>query len=129
MLFSCSEKTSDSIKPSTSLIDLDTITLGHSMKGWEIYSWQSGSTWNYSILMGTNRAKSYNEVVTNKIVVSGVDSLKKLLDKLPVNEYVTWFSKIAGQTSSGSLSLPDSQTVNEITAYCAQKQLVFHVSD
>ena len=43
--------------------------------------------------MGTNRVKSYEEVLTNKIFVFGKDSLKMLLDKFPQNEYIFWVAK------------------------------------
>ena len=75
---------------------LDTISFSHSMKGWELYSWPSESDWNYSILIGTNRNKTYQEVTTNKISVVGKDSLKILLDKFPANEQIFWIGKPSG---------------------------------
>ncbi|HAH24494.1 MAG TPA: hypothetical protein DCL77_12210 [Prolixibacteraceae bacterium] len=102
---------------------LDTVTFSPSMKGWELYSWPHGSDWNYSILMGTNRAKTYQEVVANTIAVVGKDSLKMLLDKFPAKEEILWIGKHAGDDWV-NLSLPDANTVNEIKNYCQQKDLV-----
>jgi hypothetical protein len=103
------------------------------MKGWELYSWPNGNDWNYSILVGTNRTKSYNEVTTNKIVVCGKDSLKMLLDKLPENEYIFWIGeewlKSCWGNDYGDLSLPDNKTINEIKTYCEGKKLVLGISD
>jgi hypothetical protein len=104
---------------------LDTISFAHSMKGWELYSWPHGSHWNYSIMMGTNRAKTYTEVITNKIAVIGKDSLKMLLNKFPAKEEIFWIGKHGGD--EWNLSLPDTNTISEIKNYCVQKELVLNV--
>jgi hypothetical protein len=127
----CSKEKNQEPDP-VKLINLDTLSFSHSMKGWELYSWPNGNDWNYSILAGTNRLKTYDEVITNKIVVFGVDSLKMLLDKLPVNEEIFWISEgwlesIWG-SGYGNLSLPDNNTINEIKNYCSQKELVLSIS-
>ncbi|HEY3371458.1 MAG TPA: hypothetical protein VGK10_11450 [Prolixibacteraceae bacterium] len=105
---------------------LDTITFAPSMKGWELYSWPNASDWNYSILMGTNREKTYQEVVTNKITVIGKDSLKMLLDKFPAKEQIMWIGKHSGDEWV-NISLPDDNTINEIKNYCIQKELTLSV--
>lgn len=105
---------------------LDNISFTHSMKGWELYSWPSESDWNYSILIGTNRNKTYQEVITNKISVVGKDSLKIMLDKFPANEEIVWIWKPSGD-DWGNISLPDDPTINEIKDYCTQKKLVITV--
>jgi hypothetical protein len=113
-------------------INLDSISFQHSMKGWELYSWPNGKDWNYSILIGTNRIKSYEEVTTNQIIVFGKDSLKMLLARIPENEYIFWVGKEwlgkSWGSNFGTLSLPDNKTVNEIKEYCIQKKLVLSVS-
>lgn len=105
---------------------LDTISFSHSMKGWELYSYPNGSDWNYSILMGTNRAKTYQEVITNKIAVVGKDSLKMLLNKFPAKEEIFWIGKRSGD-GWDNLSFPNIGTINEIKDYCQQKELVLNV--
>lgn len=105
---------------------LDAISFLHSMKGWELYSWPNGNDWNYSILVGTNRAKTYSEVVTNKVAVIGKDSLKMLLDKFPASEEIFWTGKRSGD-GWVNLSFPESKTVDEIKNYCIQKNLVLTV--
>ena len=112
---------------------LDTLSFSHSMKGWELYSWPSGNDWKYSILIGTNRLKTFQEVTTNKIAVIGKDSLKMLIDKFPAKENIFWISeswlnKIWGD-NYGNLSLPESTTVSEIKNYCNQKKLEIIVSE
>lgn len=105
---------------------LDTISISPSMKGWELYSWPTESDWKYSILIGTNRNKTYQEVLANKISVVGKDSLKRLLDKFPANEQIFWSRKPFGD-DWGNISLPDDNTINEIKDYCTQKKLVLTV--
>jgi hypothetical protein len=128
----CSKETDQKIQP-VKKISLDTLTFDHSMKGWELYSWPNGNDWNYSILVGTNRIKTYEEVTTNQIIVLGKDSLKILLDKFPENENIFWVSKgwleNCWNTDYGNLSLPDDKTVNEIKDYCIQKKLVLSISE
>jgi hypothetical protein len=128
----CSKGNNDEIKP-VDLINLDTISFSHSMKGWELYSWPNGNNWNYSILIGTNRTKTYDEVTTNKIIVAGKDSLKMLLDKFPENEYIFWIGKgwleSCWDGNYGNLSLPDNKTINEIKEYCTSRKLVLGITD
>jgi hypothetical protein len=106
---------------------LDTLSFSHSMKGWELYSWPNGNDWNYSILIGTNRLKSYNEVTANKIVIVGKDSLKMLLVKIPIKDEILWVGKgwleSAWHDNYGNLSLPDTNTIDEIKNYCSRKEL------
>lgn len=106
---------------------LDTITFTRSMKGWELYSWPKGNDFIYSILMGTNRSKTYDEVITNKIAVTGKDSLKMLLDKFPSKEEIFWRGKGTGDWAN--LSFPDQNTIKEIKNYCQQKELNLQVME
>lgn len=110
---------------------LDSISFQHSMKGWEMYSWQKDLDWNYSVLAGTNRLKTLDEVTNNKIIVKGKDALKKLLGKMPEKEEIFWVGKgwagISWTNSSLNLALPDIQTVNEIKDFCIQKKLVLNI--
>jgi hypothetical protein len=59
---------------------------GHSMKGWEIYSWQEPSgDWLYALVIGTNRLKGEVEIrsaaVTEQV-------LRRQLEELPARESV-----------------------------------------
>jgi hypothetical protein len=114
-------------------INIDTISFPHSMKGWDLYSWPNGNDWNYSILIGTNRLKTYHEVISNDLVVSGKDSLKLLLDKIPPGEEICWIGehwleRVWGK-DYGYLSLPDRTTIAEIEAYCNTKELILSICD
>jgi hypothetical protein len=123
---SCNKNNAVVEKSTTSF--LDTLTFSHSMKGWELYSWQNGNDWSYSVLMGTNRGKSYTEITTNKILVTGKSSLKMLLAKLPSGEDILWRGKGWLSNDLTTVSLPDDNTINEIQEFCTQKGLGLHVS-
>ena len=114
-------------------INLDSISFSHSMKGWELYSWPNGNDWNYSILMGTNRTKSYLEVTTNRLVVCGTDSLKMLLNKFPAGEYLFWAGKgwlgNSWSDNFGNLALPENATKLEIENYCIQRKIVLYIAN
>ena len=128
----CSKEVDQEIKP-VAKINLDTLTFSHSVKGWELYSRPDGDDWNYAFLIGTNRLKTYEEVTANPIIVTGLDSLKMLLDKFPEKEEILligegWLERCWGG-SYANLSMPGEVTVNEIMAYCIQKKLVLSISE
>lgn len=105
---------------------LDTLSFSHSMKGWELYSWPNGNEWNYSVLKGTNRGKSYSEITTNKILVVGKSPLKTLLAKLPANEEIFWRGK-GWLENTETVSLPDENTISELQEFCSLKSLSLHI--
>jgi hypothetical protein len=92
------------------------------MKGWELYSWSEGTNWKFSVLVGTNRGKSLTEVLTAKYKVTGLDSLKILLNQLPTGEFVSWHDRV-GQDDSGRVKIPDAASVNEVKSYCQSRKL------
>ena len=110
--------------------------LPDSMKGYELYSWQTGSDWNFTLITGTNRTKSFDEIIAPgnslgadglvKISVNGVEDLKKVLQRLPKGESILWGGMDLGsQVMAGMvyLTFPPQQLINEVTAYCASLQL------
>jgi hypothetical protein len=131
ILFNCSKST-DNEYPPLKKLNLDTLTLEHSLKGWELYSWQNGNDYNYSLLIGTNRLKTYEEVISNEITVYGIDSFKLLLAKLSEGEYIFWVGKSwlssIWKENYKNLGLPDEKTVNEIKSYCIQRKLQLIIS-
>ncbi|MFN2242169.1 MAG: hypothetical protein ACK2U2_07775 [Anaerolineae bacterium] len=109
--------------------------LPHSAKGYELYSWpiQDGQQWQYVLITGTNRLKTYEEIVPAenltsesgwvRISATGTEELESLLGQLPPGESVTW---IGGdwleQTGSlrGTIRLPDQDVIDEIERHCRQ---------
>jgi hypothetical protein len=53
-------------------------------KGWVLFSWQTSRGWYFSLLPGTNRAKSWVEV--NLAKVQGWDALRNKLRNLQAGE-------------------------------------------
>src|SRR5437660_328002 len=60
----------------------------HSMKGWELYSWRADGHWYFSLVAGTNREKSIEEITGAKI--DGVAQLERKLTLLQVGEELAW---------------------------------------
>jgi hypothetical protein len=131
VLSSCSKADKDTQSPDTSYFD--TLQVPHSVKGWELYSWPAGNNWYYSILVGTDRIKTLQEVTTDTqtelllIQVSGIDSLKAVLARFPENEEVLWIGKgwvkkIWG-AEFGNLQLPPQTVVDQVVDYCADKKI------
>lgn len=107
-----------------------------SMKGWELYSWlqkeQGCNDWNYAILPGTSRLKSYNEVTSDTVLlkVIGNEQLKLLLNKFPTNENIFWVGEKWLAQSWGlsnisyqNLKLPASVTTVAIKQHALLLQL------
>ena len=61
-----------------------------SIKGYELYSWKINGHWYYSLLPGTNRTKSYEEITSPGLVKKDASGLKAELQKLPKGEEVFW---------------------------------------
>lgn len=67
--------------------------LSHSVKGYELYSWSQDGQWHFTLITGTDRNKTLEEIVSGedfisetgwvKIHVVGIDDIKAVLSKLP----------------------------------------------
>ncbi|MFA5309461.1 MAG: hypothetical protein WC370_08280 [Dehalococcoidales bacterium] len=76
--------------------------LPHAMKGYELYSWQEGADWHFTLITGTNRNKTLDEIISGESVegedgwvnihVTGVDAIKNVLKRVPSGEFVSWSS-------------------------------------
>jgi hypothetical protein len=97
------------------------IPASRSMKGYELYSWQDGGSWQFSLLVGTNRNKTIAEVTAPATRLAGVEALKNQLKQLAPGEWVI-VSTVPG------LSLPPEPIVADIRAYCAERSLQFSVA-
>ncbi|MBN1658023.1 MAG: hypothetical protein JXA93_06450 [Anaerolineae bacterium] len=103
--------------------------LPHSMKGYELYSWQAGEGWRFTLITGTNRSKRYDEIVGTSNVVTGTERIRAsvegrenltvVLERLPAGEAVTWRSgRWLEGTQGAAILLPDRVLVEEIEATC-----------
>lgn len=114
-------------------IDFDTLHLERSMKGWELYSWEGDRTWNYALTPGTNRIKSYGEVVSSPLRVAGLNDLEKLLAGLPQGEEVIWIEeewlKHIWEAPYYDLALPPDSLVTRVRLYSETIGIYLWVSD
>lgn len=114
----------------------------HSMKGYELYSWQEGQEWHFTLITGTNRLKSYQEIVSAenvvtetgwaKLSVQGTDDLGTVLNRLPEGETVTWKSGrgLEGIGAPGrTLRLPGTQLIEEVNRYCRRSGVRLQVAN
>ena len=62
----------------------------HSVKGYELYSWKLKGHWHYSLLVGRNRAKTYDEIISKNAERIGSEALEAELKKIPRGEEVVW---------------------------------------
>lgn len=97
--------------------------LPHSMKGYELYSWKSRGEWQFSLVIGTNRLKTFSEVSSSKIRVRGVRALERMLNQLAKGEDLTWSAGMVPRTV-----LPPGQIVDEVKSYCEKRGIVLRVN-
>ena len=117
--------------------------LPHSGKGYELYSWpaEEKNEWQFTLITGTNRLKTYKEIVSAedivseggwvKVSVTGTEDLKTLLGQLPTGESVTWNSRAWLEqvgVPAGSIRLPDKDIVSEIESYCRRLGLALTIA-
>ena len=88
-------------------------TVPLSMKGYELYSWYEGTGWSYSLVVGTNRVKTFAEIAAPEVRLGGFEALKEKLATLSDGEQVLWSAgRVPGTT------LPSAQTVDDLRAIC-----------
>jgi hypothetical protein len=104
----------------------DVKSLPGSMKGYELYSWHAGDGWHYTLITGTNRNKSIEEITSGESFISetgwvnihckGEDALKTALSKVPPGEWISWFN--GSFISDGSiLAFPPQEIMDHIKDY------------
>ena len=113
--------------------------LPQSMKGYELYSWLQNDQWNYTLITGTNRDKTAEEIVTAgysvntdgwvNIHVIGLIALEQLISLLPAGEFVTWLSgpRSDDPQYAVNFALPSADDVAAIKTYADQHSLNLNV--
>ena len=92
-----------------------------SMKGYELYSWQDDGQWKFSLLIGTNREKTLEEIKSTDVVLSGVDALTSTLGKIPAGQYITWSLR-------ETLSFPPDDIRSQVEQVCKDKGLILNIA-
>jgi hypothetical protein len=96
-------------------------------KGMELYSWQKESgEWQYSILVGTNRNKTVEEITSAPLDVQGV---KDAIARMAVGESLFWTNNVYDTSSSQSVnwSFPPDAVVNELKEFAREKQVDLYI--
>jgi hypothetical protein len=89
---------------------------GNSMKGYELYSWQETGEWYFSVLVGTNREKTLEEIQAPGAALKGLDALQPVLKKIPAGQYVTWLAR-------DELAFPPDEMVRQVEKICKDQGL------
>lgn len=92
--------------------------LPESMKGYELYSWEENGQWRFSLLVGTNREKTIDEIKSADTVLPDVDALTSTLEKIPSGQFITWSSR-------ETLSFPPDDMIQQIEQTCKDAGLIF----
>ena len=114
-----------------SITDVD--ILPKSMKGYELYSWLEDGEWHFTLITGTNRNKTLEEIISKenyisetgwvKVQVTGVDAINDVLNRLPQDESVFWCEGMRlGQTPEANnyMQLPPDEITVEIKEHAEQ---------
>lgn len=114
--------------------------LPHSMKGYELYAWQQGADWYFTLFTGTNRSKAFEEIIAPenqidpdgliKITVAGVEQIQAVIALLPEDEVLTWGGMdLSGQVPSGTvyLTFPPQEIIDKIQETCKENQVSLQI--
>ncbi len=96
-------------------------------KGMELYSWQNeNGEWQYSILIGTNRNKTVEEILSTPLDLQGV---KDAIAQMAVGESLFWTNNVYDPSSSQSVnwSFPPDTVVNELKEFAREMQVDLYV--
>lgn len=91
------------------------------MKGYELYSWQDDGQWKFSLLVGTNREKTLQEVKSTDSVLLGLEGLKTSLEKISFGQYITWSSK-------ETLSFPPDDIIKQVEQISEDNGLILNIA-
>ena len=113
--------------------------LPHSFKGYELYSWSEDSQWHFTLITGTNRLKTIEEITSEgdsisetgwvRVHVVGVDAIKDVLSRLPEGESIFWCDEMhIGQSTETDPQLPPEQIADAIEEHAEQCGLDFVIT-
>jgi hypothetical protein len=127
----------DSLQQAEKLIHSPVNPLPHAFKGYELYSWQQDDQWNFTLITGTNRNKTIQEIITGNNTVSedgwvnihivGLDALKGVILTIPENENVIWLSVPSAAEFSIRFAFPPASAVTEIKTLAAQRGINLNI--
>jgi len=114
--------------------------LPRSFKGYELYSWSEDSQWHFTLITGTNRNKTVEEICSGGNIVSetgwvrvhatGVNAIVDVLNKLPRGEEIVWLdSPRSEQSPPGDIEFmfPPEQVIDSVMGYAEDSGLNLQV--
>jgi hypothetical protein len=115
--------------------------LPHSIKGYELYSWEEDSQWHFTLITGTNRNKTLEEIISKedyisesgwvRIHVVGTDVIKDVLIRLPQSESIFWcdgMRLVQTAATSINIQLPPEQITDAIKEHAERYGLDFAIT-
>jgi hypothetical protein len=108
--------------------------LPSSMKGYELYSWQEKDGWHFTLITGTDRSKTLEEIISGEYFISemgwvnihctGVEAIKAAFGKVPPGQWVSWRDG-AFVSEGDKLTLPPQDIIDNIKDYAMERGLNF----
>ncbi|HVF91361.1 MAG TPA: hypothetical protein VNH22_14950 [Blastocatellia bacterium] len=98
--------------------------LQDSMKGYEMYSWKRDGGWNFALVPGTNRSKTYQEITSGPSVHKGMDAIRAELRRLPKGTVIMWLTDAHPVVDKSSindsfrLEHPSGKRVRKLKKFC-----------
>ena len=97
------------------------------LKGYELYSWEKDEDWYFSILSGTNRAKSIQEITDSSLNTSiPFDVLVQRIDFLPISSQIFWSYKNMSSNKE-HFDFPPDSVILKLEQICLNSNLSLHV--
>ena len=88
LLVSCNnEQGKKEIKNSTDSTAKNTVRQ-RSMKGFDLYAWEKDGTAFFTLLPGTNRIKTSEEIYDIKNAVEGINAIENKINEIDTGEYI-----------------------------------------
>jgi len=92
-----------------------------SMKGYELYSWEEDGRWYFSVLVGTNRKKTLEEIQAPEAVLAGIEELQAVLEQIPAGESVVWWKR-------DGLAFPPEEVIARVEDICGRQGLALNIA-
>ena len=97
-----------------------------SPKGYELYSWFGQDGWHFTLITGTNRVKSNEEIISRgntiddvgwvKITTDDEQTLLLVLERLPSGEQIFWLDGklVESSTETSPFSFPPEEIIHQV---------------
>jgi ABC-type glycerol-3-phosphate transport system substrate-binding protein len=112
--------------------------LPESLKGYELYSWQAGGEWVFTLTTGTNRIKSFDEITSTenkieggfvKITVTSIGDLVTLIERLPAGVDLLWSGiDLTGEVEDGIIyfTYPPDELMDRVVSAATEQGVQLH---